>query len=112
MKTITNLVLLRVPTKLRRYYQVPIHIKSISDKFRYLKVYLGEHAGFRQEAEALQSILNLGSHLRSTVTSFLAVGCFAVVKMEVHHAAVFRKEVEALQNALKPGSQPWSSVAY
>ncbi len=28
---------LRVPTELRRYYRVPIHIKSFGTKFQYLR---------------------------------------------------------------------------
>ncbi len=36
-------VLLRVPTVLRQYYGVPIHIKSFGTKFRYLRMHLGAY---------------------------------------------------------------------
>ncbi len=48
---VPNPVLLRVPTKLHRYYQVLIQVKSICAKFRYLTVHLGERVKYTLEEE-------------------------------------------------------------
>ncbi len=45
---VPNSVLLRVPTELRRYYRVSIHIKSFGTKFRYLRTHLGANERERE----------------------------------------------------------------